>query len=95
LHCSPYKALYGADPTPGLVPALRLTDHPDVASILKERQMFTELLKDQLAKVQNRMKVFADNNCTEKSFQVGEQVLLKLQPYVQSSVVNRSFPKLA
>jgi hypothetical protein len=95
LHCSPYKALYGADPTPGLVLALRLTDHPDVASILKERQMFTELLKDQLAKVQNRMKVFADNNCTEKSFQVGEQVLLKLQPYVQSSVVNMPFPKLA
>jgi hypothetical protein len=26
---------------------------------------------------------------------VGEQVLLKLQPYAQSSVVNRSFPKLA
>jgi hypothetical protein len=25
---------------------------------------------------------------------VGEQVLLKLQPYVQSSVVNRPFPKL-
>jgi hypothetical protein len=26
---------------------------------------------------------------------VGEQVLLKLQPYAQSSVVNRPFPKLA
>jgi hypothetical protein len=26
---------------------------------------------------------------------VGEQVLLKLQPYVQSSMVNRSFPKLS
>jgi hypothetical protein len=26
---------------------------------------------------------------------VGEQVLLKLQPYVQSSVANRPYPKLA
>jgi hypothetical protein len=95
LHCSPFKALYGVDPTLGLVPTLRLADHLDVASILKERQMFTELIKDQLAIAQNRMKVFADNNRTERSFQVGEQLLLKLQPNVQSSVVNMPFPKLA
>jgi hypothetical protein len=41
------------------------------------------------------MKAYADSNHTECSFQVGEQVLLKLQPYAQSSVVNRPFPKLA
>jgi hypothetical protein len=67
LHSSPFKALYGVDPTPGMVPALRLANHPDVASILRERHMFTELLKDQLAKAQNRIKVFVDNNCTERS----------------------------
>jgi hypothetical protein len=41
------------------------------------------------------MKVQADNNKTECSFQVGELVLLKLQPFAQSSVVNSPFPKLA
>jgi hypothetical protein len=41
------------------------------------------------------MKVYADNNRSERSFQVGEYVLLKLQPYAQSSIVNRPFPKLA
>jgi hypothetical protein len=78
-----------------MFPSLRLVDHPDVAHILREREMFTELLKDQLAKAQNRMKVYADANCSERSFQVGEQVLLKLQPYAQSSLVNHPFPKLA
>jgi hypothetical protein len=57
--------------------------------------MFTELLKEQLARAQNRMKFFVDHNKIERSFQVGELVLLKLQPYAQSSVVNRPFPKLA
>jgi hypothetical protein len=41
-----------------------MSDHPDVAEILKERQVFTALLKDQLAKAQNRMKMQADNNKT-------------------------------
>jgi hypothetical protein len=78
LQCSPFKVLYGVDPSPDLFPTLRLSEHPDVALVLKERQMFTELLKDQLAKAQNRMKLYADSNHTKRSFQVGEQVLLRL-----------------
>lgn len=54
-----------------------------------------ELLKNHLAVAQNRMKVHADCNRTDRQFQVGEQVLLKLQPYAQNSVVNRPYPKLA
>jgi hypothetical protein len=41
------------------------------------------------------MKSYADKICLERQFNVGEQVLLKLQPYVQQSVVNRSYPKLS
>jgi hypothetical protein len=41
------------------------------------------------------MKFFADTHRSKRSFQVGEQVLLKLQPYAQISVVNRPFSKLA
>lgn len=44
---------------------------------------------------QNKMKLHADRNRTDWEFQVGNQVLLKLQPYAQSSVINRTFPKLA
>jgi hypothetical protein len=95
LKCSPFKTLYGVDPSPGLLPSLRTVDHPDVISVLKERQVFIEFIKDQLARAKNKMKAYADSNRTELSFQVGEQVLLKLQPYAQSLVVNRHFPKLA
>jgi hypothetical protein len=41
------------------------------------------------------MKYFADKNRTDQHFTVGDQVLLKLQPYTQSSVANRPFPKLS
>ena len=41
------------------------------------------------------MKHQADRKRTERVFQVGEPVLLKLQPYAQASAVNRLYPKLA
>jgi hypothetical protein len=41
------------------------------------------------------MKLQADRKRTELSFQVGDKVLLKLQPYVQTSVANILYPKLA
>jgi hypothetical protein len=64
LQCTPFKALYVVDPSPGLFPQVNLTDHQDVADILRKRLM----LKGQLAKAQNRMKVQADNNRTGRSF---------------------------
>jgi hypothetical protein len=53
------------------------------------------MLKQRLQQAQNRMKLYADRNRTDKEFAVGDQVLLRLQPYTQSSVANRPFPKLA
>jgi hypothetical protein len=41
------------------------------------------------------MKTYADLSRSERKFQVGDSMLLKLQPYAQTSVVNRPFPKLA
>jgi hypothetical protein len=52
-------------------------------------------LRDRLLAAQRRMKKYADANRTERQFAVGEQVLLKLQPYAQQSVVNRPYPKLS
>lgn len=41
------------------------------------------------------MKLKADRLRTERHFQVGDMVLLKLQPYAQNTVVSRPCPKLA
>ena len=41
------------------------------------------------------MKAYADKNHTEREFKVGDMVYLKLQPYIQSSLVHRSSNKLS
>jgi hypothetical protein len=87
--------LYGYDPPFAAAPLIPDATDADVAQVLADRAVFTEMLKEQLAAAQNRMKMQADRGRTERHFQVGEMVLLKLQPYAQRSVVNRPCPKLA
>jgi hypothetical protein len=47
------------------------------------------MLREQLAAAQNRMKLKADRLRTERKFQVGDMVFLKLQSYAQHTVVSR------
>ncbi|KAK1607032.1 hypothetical protein QYE76_030705 [Lolium multiflorum] len=95
IGCSPFKALYGHEPNLGAMPTKNPDTTENVSDMVTDRAAQLEVLKKHLAAAQNRMKLKADRNRTEKEFQVGEQVLLKLQPYVQKSVVSRPFPKLA
>lgn len=95
LGCSPFKAVYGCEPNLGHLPVDDNNLQTDAATLLAERQEHLARLKDHLAAAQLRMKLQADKNRTEKEYQVGDQVLLKLQPYSQSSLVNRPYPKLA
>jgi hypothetical protein len=95
LGCSPFKALYGVEPNLGMLPESAALPQTEAGDFIVDRQKQLEQLKEHLAKAQHRMKMQADKKRSEKSFQVGEHVLLKLQPYAQSSLVNRPCHKLA
>uniref|UniRef100_A0ACD5U163 Uncharacterized protein n=1 Tax=Avena sativa TaxID=4498 RepID=A0ACD5U163_AVESA len=67
----------------------------DLHDWLQERQLVTALLRQHLHRANTRMKHFADRKRSDRSFQVGDWVYLRLQPYVQTSLAMRANAKLA
>ena len=80
LQCSPFQALYHIAPNFGGMPNLTVSNDSPAASVVIDYKAQTELLRAQLIRAQQRMKSYADKNRTERQFQPGDQVLLKLQP---------------
>lgn len=74
----------------GLIP-----QDPSVVDMVTTGQHQATVLKEHLARAQNRMKIQTDKKRKDKEYAVGDTVVLKLRPYAQSSLVNRPFPKLA
>jgi hypothetical protein len=95
IGCSPFQALYGHEPNFSAIPELESATATPVTGFLSERAAHLAILTRNLEAAHKRMKRNADRQRTEKEFQVGESVLLRLQPYAQTSVVNRPFPKLS
>jgi hypothetical protein len=95
LKKSPFEVLYGHPPCYFGIRGTDACAVPDLEEWLQERQTMTELLRQQLVRVQQRMKLQADKHRTERSFDVGDQVWLKLQPYIQTTVAPRANHKLS
>jgi hypothetical protein len=79
LGCSPFLALYGHEPNFGAIPELEPDNSSPVAGVLTERAAQIAVLQRNLEAAQRRMKKNADKHRTELEFQVGAQVLLRLQ----------------
>ncbi|OMO68489.1 reverse transcriptase [Corchorus capsularis] len=92
---TPYEILYG-QPPPVHMPYIPGESRVDVVDrSLKAREDTIQVLKFHLHRSQHRMKQLADKKRTDRNFEVGDLVYLKLQPYRQISVLRRPNMKLA
>lgn len=92
---TPYEALYGQTPPNLMYYAPGGTAVAATEVLLKDRTTILKLLKEHLVIAQHRMKQLADTHRTERIFEVGDWVYLKLQPFKQVTVAFRRNAKLA
>ena len=95
LQMSPFQALYGHQSNHFGIVAASAEPSPELSDWLEQRNLMVDKLKQHLQRAQHRMKSQADKNRTERHFSAGDFVYLKLQPYVQTSVMPRSNKKLS
>jgi hypothetical protein len=92
---SPFEVLYGYSPRHFGIDPSSACSSTDLSTWLQERQLMKGLIKQHLSRAQDRMKQQADKGRSERQFQVGDMVYLKLQPYVLSSLAPRANQKLS
>jgi hypothetical protein len=91
---TPFRALYGYD-APTLVDLVfEESRAPKAKDRIIESREILKLLKENLQTAQNRQKISADRHRIERSFEVGDLVFLRLQPYKQSSLKKSGAEKL-
>ena len=91
----PFEVLYNHPPRHFGLITNDVCAVPDLQKWLDERTTVTAVLRQQLLRVQQKMKSAADKKRTFREFAVGDHVFLKLQPYIQTSVAPKSNQKLA
>lgn len=98
-HCSagmsPFQIVYGREPPSLITYYSNENDIPDIASLLQQRDKVLQQLKQNLVKAQQHMKKMADKRRKEISFEEGQWVFVKLQPYRQHSLALRKNQKLS
>jgi len=95
IKASPYEVVYGQ------VPPIYLPYLPGESNIelvdrsLQKREGLLKLIKFHIRRAQNRMKQLTDRHRSDRRFEVGDLVFVKLQSYRQVSVAYRHNAKLA
>lgn len=92
---SPFEVLYGRSPRHfGLFDKV-VSPVLDVAAMLAEWETMLVAVRHHLLRAQQRMKAHADKRRSERTFNIGDFVFLRLQPYVQSSLAPCAHQKLS
>lgn len=91
---TPFKVVYGRDPPQLLRMGEGQTAVDSLDEMIRERDGVLDELKLNLLRAQQIMK-YADKKRREDSFEIGDKVFLKLQPYRQKSLAKRPNEKLA
>lgn len=81
LKMSPFQALYGFPPPLISELAIPGPEEAEAHTFLAEKQHMLEQLKANLQQAHNRMKRYADLKRSERVFEVGDMVYLKMAPY--------------
>jgi hypothetical protein len=91
---SPFRALYSYDPLSFVEIAFGDSRAPMVQDWIEQSQDILRELKDHLQRAQNQQKVQADKHRVDRTFEVGDLVYLRLQPYRQASIKRSGAEKL-
>lgn len=92
---TPYEIVYGQTPPVHLPYLPGESKIQVVAKCLEERENTLLILNFHLTRAQLRMKQHADKHRSERTFEIGDWVYVKLQPYKQQSVVTCANQKIA
>ncbi|GJT10314.1 ty3-gypsy retrotransposon protein [Tanacetum coccineum] len=95
INTTPFQVLYGQAPPVHVAYTSGDSTNDAVDRSLTTRENAIQLLKFHLKRAQERMKTMADRHITERVFGIRELVLLKLQPYRQSTLRQHKHHKLA
>jgi hypothetical protein len=83
---TPFMALYGYHP-PSITSSLKENSKVQAVEYhIENKQQVLQILNDNLTMAQNHMKQQADQHHSERSFEIGDWVFLRLQPYKQMSL---------
>jgi hypothetical protein len=92
---SPFVALYGHEPRHWGLDAASTCSAPSLQDWLTQLNFMQQVLQHNLHHARQYMKTLADKKRTDQTFDVGDEMFIKLQPNVQFSTVQRSNHKLS